>query len=106
MPSSRWAPPERLPGLNQVIDEAAAAAGRDPGAIRRVYNVMGLIGGAGEGPFEGPVAAWAERLAGLSIQGQADTFVYWPLQDHLRQARQFADEVVPAVRDAVARSSG
>jgi alkanesulfonate monooxygenase SsuD/methylene tetrahydromethanopterin reductase-like flavin-dependent oxidoreductase (luciferase family) len=106
VPSSRWAPPERLPSLNRVIDDAAAAAGRDPGAIRRVYNVMGLIGGAGGGPFEGPVAAWTERLAALSVQGQVDTFVYWPLQDHLRQVREFADEVVPAVRDAVAQAAG
>ncbi|HZD74550.1 MAG TPA: LLM class flavin-dependent oxidoreductase [Actinomycetota bacterium] len=106
VPSSGWAPPERLPDLNRLIDEAAAAAGRDPGAIQRVYNVMGLIGGAGDGPFQGPVAAWVERLASLFTGGQADTFVYWPLEDHFRQARQFAGEVVPAVREAVGQAPG
>jgi hypothetical protein len=32
-----------------------------------------------------------------------DTFIFWPLGDHLRQLERFAREVVPGVREAVAR---
>ena len=43
VPSSSYFPPEVLPGMHARIDEAATAAGRDPAAIQRVYNVMGTI---------------------------------------------------------------
>ena len=32
-----------------------------------------------------------------------DTFIYWPADDRLRQIERFAAEVVPAVREQVAR---
>jgi len=31
-----------------------------------------------------------------------DTFIYWPWEDRERQVELFANEVVPAVREAVA----
>ena len=35
-----------------------------------------------------------------------DTFISWPADDRLRQIEQFAAEVVPAVRQQVARARG
>jgi hypothetical protein len=33
-----------------------------------------------------------------------DTFIFWPAEDRMRQIEIFATEVVPAVREAVARA--
>lgn len=51
IPSSGFAPPERLPELHERIDEAAQAAGRKPSEIRRVYNVSGTITDGDRGNF-------------------------------------------------------
>jgi hypothetical protein len=32
-----------------------------------------------------------------------DTFIYWPSEDYVRQIEVFANEVVPAVREAVGK---
>jgi alkanesulfonate monooxygenase SsuD/methylene tetrahydromethanopterin reductase-like flavin-dependent oxidoreductase (luciferase family) len=39
IPSSSYAPPPSLAAMTRTIDAAARAAGRDPAAIRRAYNV-------------------------------------------------------------------
>src|SRR3712207_682846 len=101
VPSLFWAPPERLPGLYKRIDEAAAEAGREPEEIRRIYNVNGRIGAEGNGLLEGPVSKWVEELTRLALELGMDTFIYWPSEDHVRQIETFANEVVPAVREAV-----
>jgi alkanesulfonate monooxygenase SsuD/methylene tetrahydromethanopterin reductase-like flavin-dependent oxidoreductase (luciferase family) len=87
LPSLPYAPPESIPELAKHIDEAAAQTGRDPGAIRRIYNVMGDV------PAE-QLAAWAAELG-------FDTFVYWPQGDVVRETERFALETAPAVRAAV-----
>ena len=51
VPSSPWAPPEKLPAFTAQIDDAAAAAGRHPAAIRRIYNMFGSIGSTGRTGF-------------------------------------------------------
>jgi alkanesulfonate monooxygenase SsuD/methylene tetrahydromethanopterin reductase-like flavin-dependent oxidoreductase (luciferase family) len=84
------------------LDAGAAEAGRDPGAIRRVLNVGGVItGGASEGMLRGPVAQWTEELTTLVVDEGFDTFVLWA--DGPGQLERFAEEVVPAVRQQVAR---
>jgi alkanesulfonate monooxygenase SsuD/methylene tetrahydromethanopterin reductase-like flavin-dependent oxidoreductase (luciferase family) len=84
------------------LDAGAAEAGRDPGAIRRVLNVGGVItGGASEGMLRGPVAQWTEELTTLVVEEGFDTFVLWA--DAPGQLERFAEEVVPAVRQQVAR---
>jgi alkanesulfonate monooxygenase SsuD/methylene tetrahydromethanopterin reductase-like flavin-dependent oxidoreductase (luciferase family) len=101
--SSPYVPPERLAPLNATITESATEAGRDPGAILRLYNVSGLItddagAGDGSGTFQGPVAHWTDTLLRLHAEQGMTAFVYWPARDRERQSRIFAEEVVPAVR--------
>ncbi len=99
--SAPYVPPERLPELNEIIDEAALAAGRDPDQITRLYNVMGLISADDRGPFHGPVDRWVDTLATLYADQGMNAFVYWPAGDRERQSRRFAEEVVPAAREAL-----
>jgi alkanesulfonate monooxygenase SsuD/methylene tetrahydromethanopterin reductase-like flavin-dependent oxidoreductase (luciferase family) len=104
VPSSPWAPPEKLPAFTAQIDEAAVAAGRDPAAIRRIYNLFGSIRKRGLGGFlQGPVEQWTDELTELVVEHGIDSFVFGPADDPVRQVQVFAAEVAPAVREAVAR---
>ncbi|WP_165987538.1 LLM class flavin-dependent oxidoreductase [Streptomyces sp. YIM 98790] len=107
LPSSPWAPPERLPGLHARIDEAAAGAGREPRAVRRLYNLFGTItDGPSEGFLHGPVEQWVAELTELALVHGMDGFLFGPAGDPVRQTHRFAAEVAPAVREAVARGRG
>ena len=101
VPSLGYAPPGRLPEMNRRIDEGAQRAGREPGEIRRAYNLSGNIGTEDEGLLEGPALRWVETLTGFALEHGMDTFIYWPSGDHERQVEVFAGEVVPAVKEAV-----
>jgi alkanesulfonate monooxygenase SsuD/methylene tetrahydromethanopterin reductase-like flavin-dependent oxidoreductase (luciferase family) len=105
LPSISYAPPERLPEMQQRINDAALSVGRQPQDIRRIYNVMGLITtGPMQGLLTGPVDYWVDELTRLVVEVGMDTFIYWPAADHLRQVEVFAAEVVPAVREQVVRA--
>jgi alkanesulfonate monooxygenase SsuD/methylene tetrahydromethanopterin reductase-like flavin-dependent oxidoreductase (luciferase family) len=105
-----WVPSMGRVGLDALressrrIDEAALAAGREPSAIRRIYNIGGLItdGPGGEGVLVGPVGQWVETLAEWAIDPGIDSFIFWPTADELAQVERFAGEVAPAVREALA----
>jgi hypothetical protein len=100
LPSSPFMPPERLPGANQIIDEAAIKAGRSPGAVRRVYNIAGEFTGTGSGFLLGPPKMWIEQLVELTlIQGMSVYNLYRVGSADI--IRQFAAEVAPAVREIV-----
>jgi alkanesulfonate monooxygenase SsuD/methylene tetrahydromethanopterin reductase-like flavin-dependent oxidoreductase (luciferase family) len=101
IPSLGYSPPEKLPELQQRIDAGAAEAGREPKEIRRAYNVAGRIGAVGDGLLDGPVSKWVEELTRFALELGMDTFIYWPSEDHVRQIGVFANEVAPAVREAV-----
>jgi alkanesulfonate monooxygenase SsuD/methylene tetrahydromethanopterin reductase-like flavin-dependent oxidoreductase (luciferase family) len=104
VPSSSYVPPEKLPEMQARIDESAARAGRKPSAIARIYNVAGTItDGASAGFLEGPVAQWIDQLCWLVLEHGMDSFVFWPARSDGSQLRRFAEEVVPKVRDEVAR---
>jgi hypothetical protein len=104
IPSLPRVPPDRAAVLNSRIDEAAEAAGRDPGEIRRAYNVMGSIGGVGASGLTGPAEQWIETLTSFVLDVGMDTFLFWPTSsDRLGQFERFGNEVVPAVREAVAQ---
>ena len=99
--SAPYVPPDRLPELNQIITSAARNAGRDPAAITRLYNVMGLITPQDRDTFNGPVERWAETLTTLHTESQMNAFVFWPTGDRERQSRLFAEQVVPAARESL-----
>jgi alkanesulfonate monooxygenase SsuD/methylene tetrahydromethanopterin reductase-like flavin-dependent oxidoreductase (luciferase family) len=106
VPSSSYLPPERLPAAQARIDDAAAAAGRDPAAIRRLYNISGRIGPGGGGFLDGPAGQWVEQLLPLVTEIGMDTFVLWAAESPASQLERFAAEVAPALREAVAAHRG
>jgi alkanesulfonate monooxygenase SsuD/methylene tetrahydromethanopterin reductase-like flavin-dependent oxidoreductase (luciferase family) len=95
---------------HEVIDAAAEKAGRDPGSVRRILNLQGLIGDgaapsrselpvgylAGE-PLAGPPAWWVETLGGF-VEDGFDTLVFWPVEAAARQVELFARDVAPQLR--------
>jgi hypothetical protein len=100
LPSSPYAGPDVLPGMNRAIDEAAEQAGRDPSAIRRLYNIAGTFAARGTGFLQGPAEIWAEQLAELALTQRFSGFIV--MGDDPDLLRRFAGEVVPAVRELVA----
>jgi alkanesulfonate monooxygenase SsuD/methylene tetrahydromethanopterin reductase-like flavin-dependent oxidoreductase (luciferase family) len=106
VPSSPRVPPDRLAAAQARIDDAAAAAGRDPGAIRRLYNISGRIGPGGGGFLDGPAGQWVEQLLPLVVETGMDTFVLWASESPASQLERFAAEVAPALRAAVAAHRG
>jgi alkanesulfonate monooxygenase SsuD/methylene tetrahydromethanopterin reductase-like flavin-dependent oxidoreductase (luciferase family) len=107
LPSSSYAPPERLPEMQQRIDDAALAADRQPREIRRIYNIMGMItDGPVQDPLTGPLEYWIDELTRLVVEVGMDTFIYWPADDRMPQIELFAAEVAPAVKDQVAKVRG
>lgn len=101
LPSMGYAEPDALPAMSAAIDRAAAAAGRSPVEIRRLYNLNGSFGG-GHGFLQGTPAEWAAQLAGLTAESGISTFLL--AADDEQALRTFAREVVPAVRELVAKA--
>ncbi|WP_307825566.1 LLM class flavin-dependent oxidoreductase [Microbispora corallina] len=97
-----------------VVDEAAASAGRDPREIRTVFNFPGRITDRplpatrdSDGRWIGGSAAqWVEELTGAVLEHGASGFTLFSAghgaPDPTLLAR-WAQEVVPAVREAVAK---
>jgi len=90
-----------VPAANRTIDEAAEAAGRSPREIRRLINIGGSFGAAGGGLLQGPAEQWVEDLLPFVLELGFSTFIL--SGDDPRAIRTFAEEVAPALRDAVAR---
>jgi alkanesulfonate monooxygenase SsuD/methylene tetrahydromethanopterin reductase-like flavin-dependent oxidoreductase (luciferase family) len=86
VPSLGYAQPADLLEGNRRIDEAAAAAGRDPRSIRRILNAGADV----------PV----ELFTSLTVEHGMDTFVIGGVEDP-DALRWFAADVAPAVREAV-----
>jgi alkanesulfonate monooxygenase SsuD/methylene tetrahydromethanopterin reductase-like flavin-dependent oxidoreductase (luciferase family) len=94
------------------IDEAAAAAGRDPAQVIDVYNLGGRIT---PGPLAvtrdddgrwigGSVRQWADELTGAVLEHGAGGFIYHSTDGNLAEAQaRWAREIVPAVREAIAK---
>jgi len=95
-----------------VIDQAAAAAGRDPADIATIYNVSGRLTRDplpdtrdGDGRWiGGGVAQWVEELAGAVLEHGAAAFIYLIRPGDIiddTTVNLWAREVVPAVREAI-----
>ena len=105
IPSSSYAPMEKLPAMHRRIDEAALSAGRDPASIQRSYNVMGQISpNPSPKPFNGPAEQWVDELTQLVLQYGMDTFIVGLPEPPGDQLEQFMVEIAPRVRANVAAS--
>jgi alkanesulfonate monooxygenase SsuD/methylene tetrahydromethanopterin reductase-like flavin-dependent oxidoreductase (luciferase family) len=89
VPSLGYVQPADLVEGNRRVDESAAAAGRDPRAIRRLLNAGADV----------PV----EMFTSLTVEVGMDTYVIGGIEDP-EALRWFASDVVPAVREAVAKA--
>ncbi|WP_433789769.1 LLM class flavin-dependent oxidoreductase [Actinoplanes sp. CA-252034] len=99
LPSLAYLKDGDLAAGNRIIDEAALEAGRKPADIRRLLNIGGRFTDAGHGPLVGPAEQWAEELTDLALTDGVGTFIL--ASDDPDDLRRFADEVIPAVREAV-----
>jgi alkanesulfonate monooxygenase SsuD/methylene tetrahydromethanopterin reductase-like flavin-dependent oxidoreductase (luciferase family) len=95
-----------------VIDEAAAAAGRDPAEIRTVFNFPGRITDRplaatrdAEGRWMGGSAGqWIEELTGAVLEHGASGFMLFSPEGgspDVVSLSRWASEIVPAVREAI-----
>jgi hypothetical protein len=105
---------ERYRTSRPVIDKAAVDAGRDPADVATVYNFPGRITAeplpktrAGDGRWIGGSSGqWIEELTGAVLEHGAAGFVLFGPgggpPDEAAAAR-WTEEIVPAVREAVAK---
>ena len=100
VPSSPHLRPDHLAAANQIIDQAAIGAGRSPQAVRRLYNIGGDFTAAGSGFLQGPPKVWVEQLTELTLTAGVSGYILYRVES-ADVIRQFANEVAPAVRDAV-----
>jgi alkanesulfonate monooxygenase SsuD/methylene tetrahydromethanopterin reductase-like flavin-dependent oxidoreductase (luciferase family) len=97
-----------------IVDEAAASAGRDPADVATIYNVTGRLS---RDPLPqtrddqgrwigGGVTQWVEELTSAVVEHGAAAFIYLlrpgDIIDELTLSL-WAHEVVPAVREAIAK---
>jgi alkanesulfonate monooxygenase SsuD/methylene tetrahydromethanopterin reductase-like flavin-dependent oxidoreductase (luciferase family) len=107
--SNIYVPVNKLDWVNDLLDEGAAEAGRQPHEIRRGYNMMGVLEldemryERKEGQVHGPVQRWVDEIVSLYQNHRQDTFIFWPVAgDESRQLEVFAREVVPLVKEQTA----
>ncbi|MDQ6741413.1 MAG: LLM class flavin-dependent oxidoreductase [Candidatus Dormibacteraeota bacterium] len=93
LPSLPYLKPGDLARGNSLIDAAAAAAGREPEQIRRLLNVA---------PVDAPAREAADDLARLALEDGIGTFIV--MGDDPRAIQEFASEIAPRVREAVAEA--
>jgi alkanesulfonate monooxygenase SsuD/methylene tetrahydromethanopterin reductase-like flavin-dependent oxidoreductase (luciferase family) len=115
-----WIPPGGSDWLSQLyresrprVDAAAVAAGRDPAQVVDVYNFGGritlepLAATRGEDGrwIGGSVQQWADELTTAVLDHRAAGFIYRSTDDTPADVAlaRWATEVVPAVRQAIAR---
>jgi alkanesulfonate monooxygenase SsuD/methylene tetrahydromethanopterin reductase-like flavin-dependent oxidoreductase (luciferase family) len=105
VPSLGYMDPPAYARASAVIDAAAAAAGRDPDDVRRLYNLGGMItdGERGDDHLTGPVDHGVATLSAWAVEIGVDSFVFWPPDSGTQQVERFAREVAPAVRAATGR---
>jgi alkanesulfonate monooxygenase SsuD/methylene tetrahydromethanopterin reductase-like flavin-dependent oxidoreductase (luciferase family) len=107
---------ERYRASRPIIDEAAAAAGRDRHEIRTVFNFPGRITDrplpatrdGGNRWIGGSVDQWVEELTGAVLEHQASGFMLFSPSGGTPDARsvgRWANEIVPAVRQAIAKDT-
>ena len=100
---------ETKPAAQARIDAAARTAGRDPGEIRRVIQLVGAVtdvpytanrprSGPGAQPIRTTPDIWARIIAGLAAGQRFDTINLILMQETAGQIQRFAQEVMPLAR--------
>ncbi|GAA0617555.1 LLM class flavin-dependent oxidoreductase [Kribbella sandramycini] len=106
-PTQKYLPMEVWADGNRAVDRAAAEAGRDPAAIRRLAQVIGTITPdatsgpielTGKAPIRTSAAGWSDLLTKLAEEHGFTGFVFWPEHEAASQSTVFGAEVVPLVR--------
>jgi len=83
--------PDDVPRMHAAIDEAARAAGRDPGDVERAANLMALGGYPSE---------WPDRLARIASELRFTTLLVGVGgDDPVSSVRRLGEEVAPRARD-------
>ena len=107
-PLMNYLPPAAASESQALIDRAAREAGRDPGEIRRIYNIPGAFTQAAPAPARdtdeaivGPPTHWSEVLTHLALDHGFGTFCLMGPPDP-QMLRTFIEDVAPRVRDRVA----
>jgi alkanesulfonate monooxygenase SsuD/methylene tetrahydromethanopterin reductase-like flavin-dependent oxidoreductase (luciferase family) len=99
--------PDSLDNVNQLLDEGASEAGRDPTDVHRGYNLFGMILTQPSsrirfnrpGIIQGSAQEWIDTLLHFHRRYRHDTFVFWPVAgDENLQIKIFLEEVMPEVR--------
>lgn len=110
VPSMSYVPPSQAARSNAIIDAAARAAGREPAAIRRIYNIGGEVAPVVEAgssdddrQIVGPRDHWVDVLTHLAVDHGFSTFVLWGVPTAPR-LRMFIEEIAPAVKERVAEA--
>lgn len=94
-----------IASANATIDEAAAAAGRDPRQIRRLLNIMQASFDDHSDTFlRGRPEDWVDELLPLVMEHGFSAFFIGG--DNPRTIQTFGEEVAPALRAAVAKERG
>ncbi|MFB7085264.1 LLM class flavin-dependent oxidoreductase [Streptomyces sp. NPDC056296] len=107
---------ERYRTSRPVIDEAAAAVGRDPREIRTVFNLPGRITDRPltatrdrDGRWVGGSAGqWVEELTSAVLDHGASGFMLFSPRGgtpDMASVARWAGEIAPAVREAVAKNA-
>lgn len=107
---------ERYRWSRPIIDEAAAAAGRDPSEVRTIYNLPGRITDQpqpatrdDDGRWQGgSVDQWVDELTGAVLDHDAAGFIlfagsYGTSDD--KTLSRWATEIAPAVRTALTKET-
>jgi hypothetical protein len=103
-----------LAGSRPLVDETAASVGRSPTDVDTIYNVSGRLTRDplpetrdDEGRWVGgSVAQWVDELTVAVLEHRAAAFIYLLAPgDSISDTalHVWADEVVPAVREAIAK---
>ncbi|MFG2041536.1 LLM class flavin-dependent oxidoreductase [Dactylosporangium sp. NPDC048998] len=108
---------ERYRSSRPIIDDAAVAVGRDPREVRTIFNFPGRITDRPvatprdreRGWLGGSVDQWIEELTGAVLEHGAGGFMLFSPTGgttDITSLGRWANEIVPAVREAVAKDGG
>ncbi|RDE08003.1 LLM class flavin-dependent oxidoreductase [Pelagibacterium lacus] len=88
---------------NRIIDAAALEAGRKPGDVKRLLNIMRTaISPDNAGFLQGPVSQWVEELSELVLEHGFSGFFFGGDDPDLLTT--IGREIAPAVREAVSKA--